>query len=219
MSDTAVFDLDGTLVDSNYQQALAWYRALRRYGVTAAVWRIHRSVGMGGDKFITAVAGEQAEAEHGDDIRAAKDEEMEPLYREVAPFEGAGDLLAEVRARGFTVVLASSGGSEQTEYYVDLIGARDIAASWTTASDVEETKPAPDLVQVALAKVGGRTGVMVGDSPYDVRAASELGMTTLAVRTGGFSVDELVGAGARTAYESLTDLCADLDDTPLARAE
>jgi HAD superfamily hydrolase (TIGR01549 family) len=219
VSDTAVFDLDGTLVDSNYQQALAWYRALRRYGVTAAVWRIHRSVGMGGDKLITAVAGEQAEAEHGDDIRAAKDEEMEPLYREVAPFEGARDLLAEVRKRGFTVVLASSGGSEQTEYYVDLIGARDIAASWTTASDFEETKPAPDLVQAAMTKVGGRSGVMVGDSPYDARAASALGMTTLAVRTGGFSVDELVEAGARTAYESLTDLCADLDDTPLARGE
>ena len=219
MVDTAVFDVDGTLVDSNYQQALAWYRALRRYGVTAAVWRIHRSMGMGGDKVVTALAGERVESEHGDGIRAAQAEEMKPLWSDVAPFEGAHELLEAVRSREFTVVLASSGGSDQTEYYVDLLDARGIATTWTTSADVEQTKPAPDLVQAAVDKVGGRRAVMIGDSPYDARAANELGIATIAVRTGGFAVDELLEAGATAAYESLVELRDDLDNTLLSRAD
>jgi HAD superfamily hydrolase (TIGR01509 family) len=218
MADTAVFDVDGTLIDSNYQQALAWHRALRRYGVTVAVWRIHRSQGMGGDKVVTALAGEHVESEHGDDIRAAQAEEMKPLWPDVVPLEGAHELLEDVRSRGFTVVLASSGGSDQTEYYVDLLDARDIATTWTTSADVKQTKPAPDLVQAAVHKIGSRSAVMIGDSPYDAQAAGELGIPTIMVRTGGFAVDELIEAGATAAYESLTELREDLDNTPLARA-
>lgn len=217
MADTAVFDVDGTLIDSNYHQAVAWFRALRRYGVTAAVWRIHRSIGMGSGKLVVAVAGEQFEDEHGDDVRAAQAEEMKPLWPEVVPFEGAQELLSDVYDRGFTVVLASSGGSDQTEHYVDLLDGRRYATTWTTSADVQEAKPAPDLLQAAIDKVDGRSAVMIGDSPYDAQAAAKIDVPTIAVRTGGFSVDELIEAGASTTYESLVDLRNDLDNTALAR--
>lgn len=217
MADTAVFDVDGTLIDSNYHQAIAWFRALRRYGVTAAVWRIHRSIGMGSEQLVAAVAGEQFEAEHGDDVRAAQAEEMKPLWPEVVPFEGAQELLSDVHDRGFTVVLASSGGSDQTEHYVDLLDGRRYAATWTTSADVQAAKPAPDLLQAAIDKVDGRSAIMIGDSPYDAQAAAKIDVPTIAVRTGGFAVDELIEAGASATYDSLVDLRNDLDNTALAR--
>ena len=109
MADTAIFDVDGTLVDTNYQHALAWYRAFRRYDITPAVWRIHRAIGMGGDNLVTAIAGEDVEKAHGDELRAAWTEEFEPMLDEIQPFEGARVLIDEVASRGFRLVLASSG--------------------------------------------------------------------------------------------------------------
>ena len=109
MADTAIFDVDGTLVDTNYQHALAWFRALRRYDITRPMWRIHRGIAMGGDLFVPAVVGRDAEEEHGDDLRHAWAEEFDKLIGEIQPFEGAHELLAEVKQRGFRLVLASSG--------------------------------------------------------------------------------------------------------------
>ena len=106
MADTAIFDVDGTLVDTNYQHALAWYRAFRRHGITRPLWRIHRGIGMGGDTFVPEVAGPDVEERLGDALREAWTEEFDQLIGEVQPFEGARDLLEEVRRRRFFGMVA-----------------------------------------------------------------------------------------------------------------
>ncbi|GIF02800.1 HAD family hydrolase [Actinoplanes siamensis] len=216
MADTAIFDVDGTLVDTNYQHALAWYRAFRRFDLTLPVWRLHRAIGMGGDRLVPAVAGDEVERRHGDALREAWAEEFGRLIDEVQPFDGARELIEEVKSRGFRVVLASSGKKDQVERFLDLVGGRPVTDAWTTADDVESSKPAPDLVATALERVGGSSGVMVGDSTWDCVAARKLGVPTIAVRTGGFSVEELKDAGAVRVFDSLVELREALDDTPLA---
>ena len=212
MSDTIIFDVDGTLVDSNYQHALAWYRALRRYRITVPLWQIHRAIGMGGDQLVTHVAGRQAESDHGDALREAWAEEFEPLLPEIAAFADAVPLLTAVRERGLTLVLASSGAPRHVQAYLELIDGQRLADAWTTSEDVESTKPAPDLVQAAMEKVGAGSAVMIGDSTWDARAAGKLGVPTFAVRTGGFSDTELRDAGAIAVYDSLASLQASLDE-------
>jgi HAD superfamily hydrolase (TIGR01549 family) len=218
MADTAIFDVDGTLVDTNYQHALAWFRALRRYDITRPMWRLHRGIGMGGDLFVSAVAGREVEEAHGDDLREAWAEEFDRLIDEIQPFEGAHELLAEVKERGFRLVLASSGKTEHVERFLDLIDGKSLADAWTTSEDVEKSKPEPDIVSAALAKVEGASGVMVGDSIYDAQAAAKLNIPTLGVRTGGFSVGELQEAGVLQVFDSLVAFRTALDGTPLARA-
>jgi HAD superfamily hydrolase (TIGR01549 family) len=217
MTDTAIFDVDGTLVDTNYQHALAWYRAFRRYGITLPLWRLHRGIGMGGDTFVPELAGPDVEEAHGDDLRQAWTEEFDELIGEVQPLEGAHELLQEVKDRGFRLVLASSGQSKHVETFLDLIDGKALADAWTTSEDAETSKPAPDLVAVALEKVQGTSGVMIGDSVYDAQAAGKLGVPTLALRTGGFSTEELLEAGAVRVFDSLVDLRKQLDETALAR--
>lgn len=215
--DTAVFDMDGTLVDTNYQHALAWYRAFRRVDITLPVWVIHRHVGMGGDQLVKAVAGDRVEAEHGDALRSAWTEEFAEMTEEVRPFEGARDLLAEIRDRGFRLVLASSGEGAQVEHFLGLLDAKDLVEAWTTSADAQQTKPSPELIEVAIGKVEGARAVMVGDSPWDLYAAGKIGVPSIAVRTGGFSVAELRDAGAAQVFENLVEFREHLDDTALAK--
>ena len=209
--DTVVLDVDGTLVDTNYQHALAWFRAFRRFDVTLPVWRLHRAIGMGGDQLVPAVAGDRFEAEHGDAVRDAWAEEFAPMLAEVRPFAGVRELLADLGDRGRAVVLASSGAPEHVDAYLGLFDGRRLAHAWTTSEDVDRTKPEPDLLVAAVDKVAGRKAVLVGDSVWDFRAASRAGQAGYAVRTGGFSVDELREAGARAVYDSLPELHEDLD--------
>ncbi|NEM06356.1 HAD family hydrolase [Geodermatophilus normandii] len=217
MPDTAIFDVDGTLVDSNYQHALAWYRAFDRYGITRPIWRIHRAIGMGGDVLVPEIGGRQVEEEHGDALRDAWVEEFDELIGEVKPFDGAHELLAEVKRRGFKLVLASSGKAKHVEAFLDLVDGRSLADAWTTSDDAEKTKPEPDLVVTALGRVEGASGVMVGDSTWDVIAAGKVDVPTIAVRTGGFSVGELMEAGASRVFQSLVEFRSSLDGTALAR--
>ncbi|MFR9806754.1 HAD family hydrolase [Pseudonocardia sp. RS010] len=204
--DTAVLDVDGTLVDTNYHHALAWFRAFRRFDVTLPVWRLHRAIGMGGDQLVPAVAGQRFEDEHGDDARAAWAEEFEPLLPEVQAFEGVRELLSTLREAGLKVVLASSGKPEHVDAYLDLFGGREFAHAWTTSEDVEATKPQPDLIGVAMEKVDGRSGLVVGDSVWDFEAAHRAGCAGYAIRTGGFSESELREAGAREVFDSVPEL-------------
>ncbi len=162
------------------------------------------------------VAGEDVEREHGDALRDAWTEEFDQLIGEVQPFEATRALLEEVKGRGFRLVLASSGKTKHVEAFLDLFGGRDLADAWTTSDDAEHSKPEPDIVQTALAKVEGASGVMVGDSVFDVEAAGRIGIPTLAVRTGGFGADELREAGAAHVFDSLGELHAALDETALA---
>jgi HAD superfamily hydrolase (TIGR01549 family) len=211
LPDTVIFDVDGTLVDSNYQHALAWFRAFRRFDITRPLWRIHRGLGMGGDNFVPEIGGADVEAQHGDALRDAWAEEFAPMIDEIRPFDGAHQLLREVKRRGLRLVLASSGQREHVEKFLDLIDGKSLADAWTTSDDAEHTKPAPDLIVTALRKVEGADGIMVGDSPYDVIAAQKVSVSTIALRTGGFSPEELTDAGATAVYDSLVDLRENLD--------
>jgi HAD superfamily hydrolase (TIGR01509 family) len=213
----AILDIDGTLVDTNYHHAIAWYRAFRQFDLVLPLWLIHRHIGMGGDQMVAAMTDEQTEQEKGDDIRAAEKTLYLQLIDEVQPMEGSRELIEQLKARGHTVVLASSAKEDEVEHYLDLLDARELADDWTTSGDVESTKPAPDLVSAALQKAGGSAdeAVMVGDTTWDVEAAAKAGVPTITVRTGGFGVDELKAAGAKAVFESVTELCQKLDETAL----
>ena len=216
MPPAAILDVDGTLVDTNYQHSSAWYRAFRQSDVVLPIWRIHRHIGMGGDQLVKSLAGEQLETEKGDDIRAAESVLYGELMSEVEPLEGARELIEDLKRRGHAVVLASSAKANEVEHYLDLLDARDLADGWTTSADVEATKPEPDLVVAAVEKAGGGDAVMVGDSVWDCEAAKRAGLDTIAVLTGGFSEAELREAGALAVYSSIVQLRESLDETPLA---
>lgn len=214
----AIVDIDGTLVASNYQHALAWYRALREFGVTRELWRLHRLIGMGGDHLVEEIAGADVEERHGDAIREAEQQRFRELIDEVAALPRAAELVRALGAGGRPVVLASSAPAWQVEHYLDLVGVRDDITGWTSADDVDRTKPDPDLVEAARARAGGGDAVMIGDSTWDCAAAARAGMATVAVLTGGFSYEELVDAGAAAVFGSLGALIDHLDWAPLAGA-
>ena len=203
MALTAILDIDGTLVDTNYHHAIAWYRAFRQHELVVPLWRIHRAIGMGSDQLIEHLVGKDKDEEVGDSIRAAEG----PLYlafiEEAEPLEGARGLIEDLKQRGSKVVLASSAKGNELDHYLDLLDARDLADAWTTADDVEQTKPEPDLIKAALEKAGTENAVMVGDTPWDIEAAKKAGIPTFAVMTGGFGHDELREAGAEAIFDSI----------------
>src|SRR5919197_3022122 len=208
MAGTAILDIDGTLVDTNYQHAVAWYRAFRQSGIVLPVWRIHRHIGMGGDQVIAALTDERTDEEKGEDIRAAEKALYKSMIEEVEPFDGARDLIARLKDAGRTVVMASSAKEDEVDHYLDLLDARELADDWTTSADVEQTKPEPDLVKAALEKAGADAGdaVMLGDTTWDCEAAKRAGVETVALMTGGFSEQELTEAGAVAVFESIPEL-------------
>ena len=216
MKRTAILDVDGTLVDTNYHHAIAWYRAFRRSGIVLPLWRVHRHIGMGGDQLVAALCDDATESEHGDDIRAAETELYSELIGEVEPLDGARELIAELKERGHSVVLASSAKEDEVEHYIDLLGAGELADGWTTSEDVEATKPEPDLVNAAIEKGAGDGAVLVGDSTWDCQAAGRAGIACVGVLTGGFSDRELHDAGATMVFESIAELRRRLGETPLA---
>ena len=219
MARAAVLDVDGTLIDANYQHVLAWHEAFSRSGIVVPLRRIHRHVGMGGDQLVPSLIGEEAEARQGDEIRDARDAAYEKLIDGVQPFAGAAALLRELKQRGLTVVLASSSPDDEIDHYLDLLEAREAVDAWTTKDDVGSTKPQPDLVHVALEKAGTEDAVMVGDTVWDIEAAKKAGLDTLCVLSGGaYSEQELLDAGAAAVFESAEELRRRLDETPLAAA-
>jgi HAD superfamily hydrolase (TIGR01549 family) len=216
MAPAAILDIDGTLVDTNYHHAIAWYRAFRRHGVTVPIWRIHRHIGMGGDQLVAAVSSQDVEEEQGEPIRAAEHDLYMALIQETAPFAGAQDLLRVLKERGHQLMLASSAKPDEVDHYLDLLDARELADGWTTAGDVAATKPEPDLVLAAMEKAGADRSVLIGDSTWDCEAAKRAGVPTIAILTGGFSEQELRDAGAVVVFDSIQTLCQHLDETPLA---
>ena len=213
----AIIDIDGTLVDTNYHHAIAWHRAFRAHGYTVQLWQIHRHIGMGGDQLVASLIGEDADKRHGESIRDAEKSAYMALIDEVAPLEGARELILELKERGHTVILASSAKADEAEHYVDLLVVRDLVDGWTTSADVENTKPEPDVIRAALDKLDSPDGaVMVGDSVFDVQAANKAGLPTVALLTGGFGADELRGEGAVHVFAGLPELMRDVGKTPLS---
>ena len=212
--EAALLDVDGTLIDSNYQHTLAWFRAFREHGFVLPAWRIHRAIGMGGDQLVPALLGKGVDEEQGDDIRDTRDPNYKELMPEVEPLDGAHELIAELKERGLTIVLASSSPQDELDHYLELLDARDLADAWTTKEDVEATKPAPDLVRAALDKAGTDNAAMIGDTRWDVESAGKAGVETVCLMTGGWSEQELRDAGAVAVYESIDDLRSHLGETP-----
>ncbi|HEU4599296.1 MAG TPA: HAD family hydrolase [Solirubrobacterales bacterium] len=206
----AILDVDGTLVDTNYHHALAWHRALHAHGHPVQMWKVHRHIGMGGDQILDALIGKEAAAAEGEDVRSLEAEAYGELIDEVEAMDGARELIEQLVEEGSTVILASSAKEHEVDRYLDLLDARQLVHGWTTAADVERTKPEPDLVNAALAKADNQArSVMVGDSVWDVKAAQAAGLPTLAVLTGGFSEAELRDAGASQVVESIAELRVD----------
>src|SRR5205085_327213 len=141
----AMVDVDGTLVDSNYQHVLAWEEAFRANGRFVPNWVIHRHVGMGGDQLVSAVAGDDTERERGDRIRDAHTAAFEPYLKEIEAFPDARHFLEELKRRDHAVALATSAKGSELDRYLELLGAQDVVDGWTKSEDVERTKPHPDL--------------------------------------------------------------------------
>jgi HAD superfamily hydrolase (TIGR01509 family) len=213
----AILDVDGTLVDTNYHHALCWFRAFREHGIVLPLWRLHRHVGMGGDKYVAALAGDDVEERLGDALRERWAELFDGLLPEVEPLAGARELVVALKERGHPVVLASSAIGKHLDAFLDRLDVRELADGWTNKDDVEASKPSPDLVEAALAKAGTRDAVMVGDTPWDVEAAKRAGIPTVCVLTGGFAESELLEAGAVAVFGSIEELFSRLEETPLVR--
>jgi HAD superfamily hydrolase (TIGR01549 family) len=210
--DTVVFDIDGTLIDSNYHHTIAWVRGFRHHGIDVPAWEVHRHIGMGGDRLVAAVAGDDVEERLGDGVRDRWEQEYDRIIEESRPFEGSRELLAAMGERGLEVVLASSSIPRHAERAMDLLRADEHADAATTSEDAEESKPDPELIDKALEKVGGTRAFMVGDAVWDVVAANERQMPTIGLLTGGYGRAELLDAGAVAVYRDPADLLEHLDE-------
>jgi HAD superfamily hydrolase (TIGR01549 family) len=212
---TAIFDIDGTLVDTNYQHALAWYRAFRQHGVVMPIWQIHRAIGIGSDRVVEMLAGEQVEQELGEALRAAEGPLYQEMIEEIEPMEGAHELLRDLKRAGHAVILASSAEEKEAERYIKLLDAGEFVDAYTTSADVKESKPEPDIVNAAIEKAGGGPAVMIGDSTWDCQAATRAKLPCIGVLTGGFSEQELTEAGATIVFDSVEHLREHLNTTNL----
>ena len=206
-----VLDVDGTLVDSVYHHTYAWTRAFRRAGHPVDTWRIHRHIGMGGDRLVAAVAGQEVEDEIGDRIREIWEAEYDAIIDDVGPLDDARQLLAALRDRGLLIALASSSIPKHAERAFDLLDAEKYADLTTTAEDADESKPDQELVAVAMERLGTTNACMVGDAVWDVVAASHAGVPTIGLCCGGYGRHELLDAGAAEVYLGPGDLLAHLD--------
>jgi HAD superfamily hydrolase (TIGR01549 family) len=210
--DTVVLDVDGTLLDSNYHHTIAWSRAFEAVGVTVPLWRIHRHIGMGGDRLVPAVAGEEVEERSGEEIRDRWQKEYDELIDSTRLFDGARELLAALKDTGVSVALASSSIPEHAEHAFELLDAERLTDTATTAEDAGESKPHPELVDEALERVGKGRACLVGDSVWDIEAAKRAGVPAYGVLAGGYGRAELERAGAVAVYDGPAELLEKLDE-------
>lgn len=216
----ALFDVDGTLMDTVQLHTVAWWEALRQSGRTVAMTDIQRAVGMGSDHLLDALAGEDRDRAGDTALTSAHDALYAQFWSRLAPLEGAADLLRACAGRGLRVVLASSASGKEADVMLQALGAGDAVDAVTTADDVDSSKPAPDIVHQALDRAGVPPGraVFVGDAVWDLESARKAGVTGLGVLTGGgYSREELLAAGAARVYRSPADLLVHLDGSPLGR--
>ncbi|MET1053371.1 MAG: HAD family hydrolase [Mycetocola sp.] len=215
---TAVlFDIDGTLVDSNYLHVEAWAHAFSDVGAREVhSWRIHRAIGQDSGRLIDALLGDRA-AELGDRAKELHSRYYKELVDRLLPLDGAQDLLRELHSRGRTIVLATSAPEDELDILTGILDVDDVIHATTNSDDVETAKPDPSIVEVALERAGvsADQAIFVGDSVWDVIAAARAGVKTIGLLSGGFSSAELVAAGAVAVYDDPADLLAELDLSPL----
>lgn len=207
-----LFDVDGTLVDSNDAHADAWVKAFAEFGISVDPLRVRRCIGMGGDKLMPEVSGIDEESPEGKPIATRRSAIFKNEFLpNLKPFPGARDLVGAVRSRGYTTVAASSAQKSDLTALLEIAGADALMDETTSSDDAEESKPEPDIVQAALkrANVSPAEAVMIGDTPYDISAARRSGVRVIAFRSGGWLDPELVGA--IEIYDGPWDLLARLD--------
>ncbi len=218
MADAVIFDVDGTLVDTNYLHAVCWWEAFRQHGQHVDMADVHRAIGMGSDKLLDRVLPKDRDRDADDDITAAHRSLYGAYWTRLRAFDGAADLLRACAGRGMKVVLASSASEKELAALRAALDADDAIADATSASEAGASKPAPDLVEIALDRAGVEPGraVFVGDAVWDVHACRNAGVPCVAVLTGGIAAEALREAGAVAVYDGPADLLADLDQSPLA---
>jgi len=218
MVEAMIFDLDGTLVDTNEAHVQAWYNALRDFGYDVPQSRIVREIGKGGDQLVPSILGEEGEARDGEALRAAHGAHFLTIAKKekFRVFAGAEALMGELRRRRINTAVATSSKEEQLEAVVASSGldVKGLVDKVVTGSDAAESKPAPDLVHAALAKLNSdpRRSVMVGDTPYDGQACARAGVSFLGLLCGGRPPELLMEAGALGLYADPADLLLHLDE-------
>ncbi|WP_294391585.1 HAD family hydrolase [uncultured Sphingomonas sp.] len=214
-----LFDIDGTLVDSNDQHVIAWEEAFAGIGARFDRQVIHDQIGKGTDMLVPTLLPGMPEQEQEQLGEAHGAVFKSKFLNDIQPFPGASDLLQRVHAAGQQVVLASSASKAELDHYLDLLDVRKLVAATTSADDVENTKPAPDIFATALTKIAPLSPeqvMAVGDTPYDIEAARKCGIAAIGLRSGKFSDDALQGAGAVALYDDVAALLRDYDGSPLA---
>ena len=179
------------------------------------IWQIHRAIGIGSDRVVEMLAGEQIEQELGETLRAAEGPLYQEMIDEVEPMKGAHELLHDLKRAGHAVILASSAEEKEAERYIKLLDATEFVDGYTTSADVKQSKPEPDIVHAAIEKAGGGAAVMIGDSTWDCKAATRAQLPSIGVLTGGFSEQELTEAGATIVFDSVEHLREHLKTTNL----
>ena len=210
---TAVlFDVDGTLVDSNYLHAVCWWEAFTQAGHDVPASRIHRAIGMGSDQLLDALLPRDRDRAADDGMRAAHGALYATYWSRQRPLPGAADLLRACKERGLRVVLASSADAREFAALRAALDADDAIDDATSSADAERSKPAPDLVRIALDKAGVApdAAVFVGDTTWDVQACAKAGVPCIGLLSGGISRGELLGAGAAEVYDDPAQLLAAL---------
>lgn len=209
--DCVVLDIDGTLVDSVYAHVWIWHTVFRAVGVEVPSWRIHRAIGMGGDRLVEEVAGARVEDRLGDEIREQHDLRFDKVLPRLTMTRGAVDLLESLSMREVRVVLASSANRSSTVQMMDLLGAEVRVDAWVCGDDVGSSKPAGESISLAVDKVSGRHAVVIGDTVWDAYAARDAGHLSVGVLSGGISQGDLVDAGAIRVLDDPGAVCVELD--------
>jgi HAD superfamily hydrolase (TIGR01509 family) len=216
-SPAVLFDMDGTLVDSNYLHVHAWTRAFHDVGIAVESWRIHRSIGMDGARLLETLSGDADD----DTQKRAKDLHLRYL-REAAPLvrrlPGARELLERIRSLDLQIVLATSSSEEELALTRPVLDCEDLLTAATSSKDVEVAKPEPTIIEVALQRAGVDAGdaVYVGDAVWDIIACDRAGVRAIGLLSGGVSRDELENAGAEAVFENPRELADHLDGTCIA---
>ncbi|MDR6638469.1 HAD family hydrolase [Paenarthrobacter nitroguajacolicus] len=213
-----LFDVDGTLIDSSYFHAMAWWQAFRREGLDIEMSAIHRRVGMGGDKLIQSLVPDCTD-EMQEDLKSAHGAVFSTFWPTLRPFDSARDLLAACSDAGLAVGLASSAQERDLDVSRHLLDAGSSIDAWTSSNDAEESKPAPDILVACLEKLGvsPEDAVFVGDAVWDVKAGAAIGVPVVALTCGGISEAELRDAGAAEVYDNPQHLLEHLETSLIGK--